>query len=441
MPVEKILTRNWGKSDARAIRAYEAAGGYRSLKTALEWGPARVIDEVKRSNLRGRGGAGFPTGLKWTFLPKDNPKPRYLCVNADESEPGTYKDRALIENDPHSLVEGIAITCYAIGAHTAYVYYRGEFELQGRILNQAIEEAYAAGYLGPKVCGRDFALDVHTHRGAGAYICGEETALIESLEGKKGWPRLKPPFPAVVGVFGCPTIVNNVETIATVPLIIEKGGEWYAKLGTEKSGGTKLICVSGAVNKPGVYEITMDTTFRQIIFDICGGVPGDRKVKGIIPGGSSCPILSADQMDIAAEFEALKKVNSMAGSGAVIVIDESTCMVRALWRMVRFYAEESCGQCTPCREGQPWMTRILRRIEEGEASPEDLALLKSVASAISPYPPIGLDTTICPLGGAGALPVHSFLEKFLPEFEAHVREKKCPNPQPWGALAASTFAG
>ncbi|MBI5544976.1 MAG: NADH-quinone oxidoreductase subunit NuoF [Deltaproteobacteria bacterium] len=435
MPVERLLTRNWGKPDSRSLKSYEQGGGYQALKKALAMGPQLVVDEVKRSNLRGRGGAGFATGLKWTFLPKDNPKPRYLCVNGDESEPGTFKDRACLENDPHAVLEGIAITCFAIGAHIAYVYLRGEFMEQARILQKAIDEAYASGWLGKKVAGSDFALEVHVHRGAGAYICGEETALIVSLEGKKGWPRLKPPFPAVVGLFGCPTIVNNVETMASVPLIIERGGEWYAKLGTEKSGGTKLISVSGAVQKPGVYEITMATTFREIVYDVCGGMVGGRKLKAVIPGGSSCPVLSADEIDVPAEFEALKKVNSMAGSGGVIVMDESTCMVRALWRIARFYAEESCGQCTPCREGTPWMARILRRIEEGRAAAEDLAQLKSVANAVCPFPPMGLGNTICPLGDAAALPVHSFLEKFRPEFEAHVQAHRCPYPHPWGECA------
>ena len=440
MPVQKILTRRWGTTDSRSLKTYERDGGYQNLKKALQMGPDKIIDEVKKSNLRGRGGAGFATGLKWTFLPKDNPKPRYLCVNGDESEPGTFKDRAILENDPHAVLEGIAITCVAIKAHTAYVYLRGEFMEQARILEKAIAEATAAGWLGKGIAGSDFALDVHVHRGAGAYICGEETALIESLEGKKGWPRLKPPFPAVVGVFGCPTIVNNVETMASVPLIVEKGGEWYAKLGVDKSGGTKLISVSGSVNRPGVYEITMTTTFREIIYDICGGVSGGRKLKAVIPGGSSCPVLSPDQIDIPAEFEALKNAKSMAGSGGVMVFDESTCLVRALWRITRFYAEESCGQCTPCREGMPWMARLLRLIEEGRATPADLTQLKNVANAICPFPPMGLGNTICPLGDAGALPVHSFLDKFMPEFEAHVAGKKCPYPHPWGEDAEAFVA-
>ena len=432
MPVEKILTRRWGTPDSRSLQTYLRDGGYQGLRKALQWGPQRVVEEVKKSNLRGRGGAGFATGLKWTFLPQDRAKPRFLCVNGDESEPGTFKDRAIIDNDPHAVLEGIAITCLAVDAHTAYVYLRGEFMEQARILQQAVDEAYAAGLLGQKVAGSDFALQVHLHRGAGAYICGEEPALLESLEGKKGWPRLKPPFPAVVGLFGCPTVVNNVETMASVPLIIERGGEWYAKLGVEKSGGTRLVSVSGSVNRPGVYEITMATTFREIVYDLCGGVSGGRALKALIPGGSSCPVLSPDQLDLPAEFEALKQAGSMAGSGGVIVFDESTCLVRALWRITRFYAEESCGQCTPCREGMPWMARILRRIEEGRAGSEDLAQLKSVANAICPFPPIGLGNTICPLGDAGALPVHSFLEKFRPEFEAHLAAGKCPYPHPWG---------
>jgi len=273
------------------------------------------------------------------------------------------------------------------------------------------------------------------HRGAGAYICGEETGLLESLEGKKGWPRLKPPYPAVVGLFGSPTVINNVETMASVPVVIEGGGEQYAALGLGRSGGTRLISVSGHVEKPGVYEITLDTTFRQIVYDICGGIPGGRALKAVIPGGSSCPVLSADQIDVAAEFDALKKVDSMAGSGGVIVMDESTCMVRALWRIARFYAEESCGQCTPCREGTPWMARLLRRIEEGRATEADLSMLRSVAYNVAPFPPIGLGNTICALGDAAALPVHSFLDKFMPEFERHVREQRCPFPHPWGELA------
>ena len=436
MPLEKVLTKNWGKKDSHTLGVYEAGGGYAQLKRVLSgMTPVAVIDEVKKSGLRGRGGAGFPTGMKWSFVPQNVPKPKYLCINADESEPGTFKDRYIIEQDPHQIIEGIAISAFAINCHTAYFYIRGEFKKQAEIFQKAIDEAYAKGYLGENVMGSGFKLDLHVHRGAGAYICGEETALIESLEGKKGWPRLKPPFPAVVGLFGCPTVVNNVETMASVPVIMEMGGEKYMKLGSEKSGGTRLICMSGHIKKPGVYEISMKTTFRELIYDICGGLPDGRTLKAVIPGGSSCPVLAANEIDVEAEYEAVKKYNTMAGSGGCIIMDDSTCMVRALWRISRFYAEESCGQCTPCREGTPWMARILRKIEEGQGTEADLALLKGVASAIAPYPPIGLGNTICALGDAAALPVHSFLGKFMNEFEAHVKEKRCTFAHPWGEWA------
>ena len=312
---------------------------------------------------------------------------------------------------------------------------RGEFKRQGERLEAAIREAYAAGYLGQKVAGTDYRLDVHVVRGAGAYICGEETALLESLEGKRGWPRLKPPFPAVAGRFGAPTIVNNVETLANVPAILSKGAEWFAKLGTEKSGGTRLICVSGHVKRPGVYEISMRTTIRQLVEEICGGPEDGRKIKAVIPGGSSAPVLAPHELDVACEFEALKAAGTMAGSGGVIVMDDSTCLVRALWRIAKFYAEESCGQCTPCRDGTPWQEALLAKIESGAAQPKDLAMLKGVATAICPFPPMGLGNTICALGDAAALPVHSFLARFTPEFEQHIREHRCPFPDPWGATA------
>ncbi|HXX30512.1 MAG TPA: NADH-quinone oxidoreductase subunit NuoF [Myxococcaceae bacterium] len=436
---EKVITRNWGKPESWTLRAYQDSGGYKSLEKALGMAPDQVTEEVKRSNLRGRGGAGFPTGMKWSFVPKDNPRPRYLAVNADESEPGTFKDRYILEHDPHMLIEGIAITCWALGAHTAYVYARGEFKFQVERLERAVEEAYRAGILGKSVLGRPFALDVYVVRGAGAYICGEETGMLESLEGKKGWPRLKPPFPAVVGLFGCPTVVNNVETISSVPHIIEHGGEWYARLGTEKSGGTKLICLSGSVRRPGVFEISMRTTVRQLIEDerYGQGMPAGRRVKAVIPGGSSAPVLAAHELDVELEFEALKKVDNMAGSGGVIVMDDATCMVRCLWRVTRFYAEESCGQCTPCREGGPWAARILRKIEEGRGEPEDLDILLHVAHSIAPFPPIGLGNTICALGDSIALPIHSFVSRFRGEFEAHVFQHRCPfGDRPWGHYGA-----
>jgi NADH-quinone oxidoreductase subunit F len=435
--VEKTITRNWGKPGSHTLAVYREAGGYAGLKKALELGRAQINEEVKKSNLRGRGGAGFYTAMKWGFVPKNSPLPTYLAVNADESEPGTFKDRYILENDPHMLLEGIAIAALALDCHQAYIYTRGEFKRQAEIVNGAIAEAYQAGIFGDRMLGKDYRLHVYQIRGAGAYICGEETALLESLEGKKGWPRLKPPFPAVVGLFGAPTVVNNVETLASLPAILEKGGDWYARLGTDKSGGTRLICLSGSVNRPGVYEVSMKTTFRELIFDpeLGQGMPPGRSVKAVIPGGSSAPVLAADEIDVAMEFEALKEKQSMAGSGGVIVMDDSTCLVRCLWRISRFYAEESCGQCTPCREGTPWQTRILRKIEEGRGSPEDLTILTNVASAIAPYPPIGLGNTICALGDAAALPVHSFVAKFRPEFLAHIDQKRCPfGENPWGAF-------
>src|SRR5215468_11251402 len=410
LAAEKIITRNWGRPDSWTLAAYKATGGYATLEKALGMQPAHIIDEVKKSNLRGRGGAGFPTGLKWSFVPKDSPKPKYLAVNADESEPGTFKDRYILENDPHLLLEGVAITCHALGAHTAYIYVRGEFKAQTERLQGAVNEAYKAGILGKKVLGRDFVLDVYVVRGAGAYICGEETGMLESLEGKKGWPRLKPPFPAVVGLFGCPTVVNNVETLAAVPAIFQKGAEWFAKLGPEKSGGTRMVCLSGSVNRPGVFEVMLSTTVRELIEspDFGQGMPSGRKVKAV-------------------------------SSGGVIVIDDATCVVRSLWRVSRFYAEESCGQCTPCREGTPWMTRILRKLEEGRGEQGDIETLLNVAQSIAPYPPMGLGQTICALGDAAALPVHSFIVKFRQEFEDHIRLGKCPfGDRPWGHYGAMT---
>ena len=435
IPVEKVITRNWDTPQSHTLESYRRSGGYRALKKALEMTPDQVTNEVKKSNLRGRGGAGFYTGLKWSFVPKNNPLPKYIAVNADESEPGTFKDRYILERDPHMLLEGIAISAYALDCHQVYIYTRGEFQKQANVVDSAIAEAYREGIFGPKVMGKGYALDVYQMRGAGAYICGEETGLIESLEGKKGWPRLKPPFPAVVGLFGAPTVVNNVETLANVPAIIDRGADWFASLGTEKSGGTRLICLSGSVNRPGVFEVSMKTTIRDLIFDseLGQGLPPGRTVKAVIPGGTSAPVLSADEMDVALEFEALKAKETMAGSGGVIVMDDSTCLVRCLWRIARFYAEESCGQCTPCREGTPWQARILRRIEEGRGVAEDIGTLINVATAIAPFPPIGLGNTICALGDAAALPVHSFLQKFRPEFERHIELKRCPfGERPWG---------
>jgi NADH-quinone oxidoreductase subunit F len=423
-----ILTRRWGKPGSATLESYRADGGSRALDKALGLEPSAIVDEVKKSNLRGRGGAGFATGLKWTFLPKDV-RPRYLTVNADESEPGTFKDRYIIEHEPHQLIEGIAITSWALDIHRAYVYIRGEFAKQTRILEKALEEARAAGVIGSRLLGKkDFDLEIHVHRGAGAYICGEESALLESLEGKKGYPRLKPPFPAVVGLWGKPTIINNVETLANVPWIVEHGGEAFAALGTAKSGGTRLFCVSGHVKRPGVYEKPVHYNLKKLVMEDCGGPEGGRAVKAVIPGGSSAPVLAASEIDVSLEFDALKAAGTMAGSGGIIVFDESTCMVRALSRLARFYAEESCGQCTPCREGTNWMEGMLHRIEHGEASAADVDRLEQVANAIA-------GNTICALGDAAAMPVQSFVKKFKPEFLAHVELRRCPcGDTGWGLI-------
>ncbi len=426
-----ILTKRWGKPDSAALAGYRADGGYAALDKALGMEPAAVVDEVKKSNLRGRGGAGFATGLKWTFLPKDV-RPRYLTINADESEPGTFKDRYIIEHDPHQLIEGIAITCYALDIHLAYVYIRGEFPKQALILEKAIAEARAAGVIGAKLLGKkDFDLQIHVHRGAGAYICGEESALLESLEGKKGYPRLKPPFPAVVGLWGKPTIINNVETIANIPWIVANGGEAFAALGTGKTGGTRLFGVSGHVNRPGVYEKPADYNLKRLIMEDCGGIPGGRKVKAVIPGGSSSPVLRGDEIDISLEVDAVKAAGSMSGSGGIIVFDDSTCMVRALARISKFYAEESCGQCTPCREGTSWMEGIVEKIEHGHGTAGDVEKLEQIAGNIA-------GNTICALGDAAAMPVQSFVKKFRDEFVRHVEERRCPyGEHGWGLEQAS----
>jgi NADH-quinone oxidoreductase subunit F len=408
---EPILLRARGTKNSRSLTSYLKAGGYGALEKALGMDPAAVIAEVKASGVRGRGGAGFPAGVKWGFVPKDSPKPKYLICNADESEPGTFKDRELILVDPHMVLEGIAIASYAIGAHTAYIYIRGEFVRETEILETAIAEARKKNYLGPKVLGHPYDLEVHIHRGAGAYICGEETALLESLEGKRGLPRLKPPFPAVVGVFGCPTVVNNVETLACIPHIIDRGAAWFAGIGTERSTGTKLFCVSGHVERPGVYEETMGITYREIIEDRCGGIRGGRALKAFIPGGSSAPVLPADKVDTPADFDSVAAAGSMFGSGGVIVMDDTVDMVWALENLLVFYAHESCGQCTPCREGSDWAVDIVRRIRRGYGRPEDLDTLHRIAR----YASQGM--TICPLGDAFCGPITSFLDHFGHEFE------------------------
>ena len=412
-----FLFKNVWKQDSRKIETYKAAGGYANLKKHLCLKPEEIIDTVKKSSLRGRGGAGFPTGMKWGFLPKDNPKPRYLCVNADESEPGTYKDRVILENDPHQLVEATVISTYAIGAKTAYIYIRGEFHEGYRSIQGAVEEAYAAGYVGKNILGTGVDVDVHVHRGAGSYECGEETALIESLEGKRGQPRLKPPFPAAVGVFGCPTIVNNVETLACVPLILEKGAEWFASMGTEKNGGPKLYSISGDVKRPGSYEIPMGkVTLRQLIDDYAGGPLDGRKVKAVVPGGSSTPVLTADELDVPMDFDSLAKKGSMLGSAGTIVMDDTRSMVWATRNLTYFYKHESCGKCSPCREGTGWMLRLLLRLEAGQGQEKDLDTLAKVCDSIA-------GKTLCPFGDAAITPALSMMAKFRDEFEYYIREK------------------
>jgi len=434
MAYEPVLTKHVGEPNAYTLEFYmKNQRGYEALRKALIMEPNDIIEQVKASGLRGRGGAGFPTGMKWQFVLKDTPKPKYICCNADESEPGTFKDHVLMERNPHLLIEGCAISCYAIGAKVAYIYIRGEFYHVQEILEAEIEKAYKAGYLGKNIFGSGFDCDVFMHRGAGAYEAGEETALIESLEGKRAQPRLKPPFPAVAGLYQCPTAVNNVETLCNVPLIMLNGAEWFAKLGPEKNGGPKLYCVSGHVKKPGVYEASMDTTLRELIYDYAGGMRGDRQLKAIIPGGSSVPLLLPDQLDTPASFDAVQKAGSLLGSAGLIVLDDSVCMVWLAMNLLHFYRHESCGKCTPCREGGDWLYKLLLRLERGEGQAKDLDLLFGVANNI-------IGKTLCAFGDAAATPVLSTLKLFRAEYEAHVREGRCTLPADWRAKQP-LFAG
>jgi len=400
--------------------------GYEALRKALGMKPEEIIDAVKASGLRGRGGAGFPTGMKWQFVDKKTPKPRYICCNADESEPGTFKDHLLMERNPHLLIEGCAISCYAIGSKVAYIYIRGEFLHVQHILEAAIAEAYKAGYLGKNILGTGFDCDVYMHRGAGAYEAGEETALIESLEGKRAQPRIKPPFPAAEGLYGCPTAVNNVETLCNVPPIISRGVEWFTSLGPEKNGGPKLFCVSGHVAKPGVYEATMNVTVRQLIYDYAGGIANGRTLKAVIPGGSSVPILLPDQIDVVASFDGLAKAGTLLGSAGMIVMDDTTCMVWAAKNLLHFYRHESCGKCTPCREGGNWLLQMLDKIDRGDGTMRDIDLLMSVADNIA-------GKTLCAFGDAAATPVLTTIKQFRHEYEAHVEQGRCTCPADWRA--------
>lgn len=411
-----ILTKNFGGADSHILNVALSNGVYSSLDKLFKKEPSEVTEEVRKSGLRGRGGAGFPTGTKWGFIPKDNKKPVYLVVNADESEPGTFKDRAILEKDPHLLIEGIIIAAYAIGAKTVYVYFRGEYYKQWERFITALHEAKDKALI-PK------DIKIHTHRGAGAYICGEETALLNSIEGYRGQPRIKPPFPAVSGLFGCPTIVNNVETLAALPFIINEGALAYAAIGTEKSKGTKLISVCGHVNKPGVYEIELGMPLAGFLASCAGGTLNERPLKAVIPGGSSVPVMTAKEaLKSALSYESLEENGSMLGSGGMIVMDESTCMVRVLSDIAKFYHHESCGQCVPCREGSGWIKKICDRIEDGDGEDEDLDLLLSIAGDMQ-------GRTICVFADAFAMPVKSFVTKFRDEFEEHVRRGACPHSQ------------
>jgi NADH-quinone oxidoreductase subunit F len=428
MAFEPVLTKFVRQPNSFSLDFYKKNDlGYEALRKAVTtMKPNDVIEAVKASGLRGRGGAGFPTGMKWQFVLKDTPKPKYIACNADESEPGTFKDHLLMERNPHLLIEGCAIGCYAIGAKVTYIYIRGEFYHVQKVLEAAVQEAYRAGFLGKNIFGSGFDCDVYVHRGAGAYEAGEETALIESLEGKRAQPRIKPPFPAVSGLYNCPTAVNNVETLCNVPFIIAKGVEWFAAIGPEKNTGPKLYCVSGHVKKPGVFEAAMDVTLRQLIFDYAGGMRDGRTLKAVIPGGSSTPVMLPNQIDVQASFDAIAKAGSMLGSAAIMALDDTTCMVWLAKNLLYFYRHESCGKCTPCREGADWLLKLLTRIEAGEGRMKDIELLLDVCKNIA-------GKTLCPFGDAEVAPVVSTIKHFRAEYEAHVREGRCTIAADWRA--------
>ncbi|MES9905593.1 MAG: NADH-quinone oxidoreductase subunit NuoF [Sedimenticola sp.] len=416
----EVCFRNMDLDRPWLLEQYQSRGGYQMLTKIMKEGitPEAIIDEVKASGLRGRGGAGFPAGLKWSFISRNSPGQKYVVCNSDEGEPGTFKDRDVLRYNPHQLVEGMIIASYAIGASRAYNYIRGEFWEPYERFEAALEEARVAGFLGDNILGSGFNLEIYSHLGGGAYVCGEETALLESIEGKKGQPRYKPPFPAHFGLYGCPTIINNTESLASIPVIMEKGGQWFKDLGVENSGGAKLFSISGNIKNPGVFEIPMGTPFSELL-KMAGGMKEGSKLKAVIPGGSSSPIIPGEQMmDLRMDYDSLQKAGSMLGSGAVIVLDDSNCMVKVLERMSYFYHEESCGQCTPCREGTGWLYRVVSRIENGQGRPEDLALLDDITTKIA-------GRTICALGDAAAMPVQGMLKHYRDEFEYHIEHKKC----------------
>ncbi|MEZ7891496.1 MAG: NADH-quinone oxidoreductase subunit NuoF [Candidatus Wallbacteria bacterium] len=412
---ELIVTKNFAKKESHKISSYMESGGYQAIQKCLSnFKPDSVIDEVKKSGLRGRGGAGFPTGLKWSFVPKESSVPKYLAVNGDEGEPGTFKDRYILEKDPHLLLEGIMIACYAVGINTAYIYIRGEYRREIEIIEKAIKECRDKNYLGKNIFGSGFTLEIHAHSGAGAYICGEETGLIESLEGHRGQPRLKPPFPALSGLFMGPTVINNVETLANLPDIIMKGADWYLSIGTPKNSGTRIYAVSGNISKPGIYELPMGINAKTLIYDICGGIAGGKKLKAVIPGGLSAPVLTADEIDTPLDFDSLSKIGSMAGSGGVIVIEDSQSIPKIAARTADFYAHESCGQCTQCREGTRWVSLIFNRILNGRGEKNDPDMILDICSNM-------MGQTICVLSDACAMPSMAFIKKFRNEFDALIK--------------------
>jgi NADH-quinone oxidoreductase subunit F len=414
-----VLTKRWLSPESWSLRRYEQLEGYRALRIALDSHPDEIIQLVKDSGLRGRGGAGFPTGLKWGFIPQGDGKPHYLVVNADEGEPGTCKDAPLMMIDPHSLIEGMVIASYAIACNHAFIYLRGELVHAGRRLEAAISEAYARGHLGKNIYGTGYDLEITLHRGAGAYICGEETALLDSLEGYRGQPRLRPPFPAIAGLYACPTVVNNVETIASVPFIVNGGAEWFRSMGTEKSPGPKIFSVSGHVEKPGQYEIPLGTTARELIMDIAGGIRGGRELKAWTPGGSSTPMLTAAHLDTALDFEGVAEAGSLLGTAAIMVLDDTTCIVKTCLRLTKFYAHESCGKCTPCREGTYWMVQILDRLERGAGDDNDITTLLDTCDNI-------FGRSFCALGDGATSPIVSGIKYFRDEFVAHYEQGGCP---------------
>jgi len=424
-----VISKRFNVSGASLIDVYLQHDGYKALDRGLnQMTPDQIVEEVKKSGLRGRGGAGFPAGVKWSFVPKDTQKPKYIIANADESEPGTCKDRPLMELDPHQLIEGMILAGRAVNAHSGYIYIRGEYRYVLDIVDRAIDEAYGRGYLGKNILGSGFDFDLCTHTGAGAYECGEESALMESLEGKRGYPRIRPPFPAIQGLYGCPTVINNVETLSSVPAVILGGAEWYAGLGSPKNGGTRLFCISGHVERPGIYELPMGFNLLKMINDVAGGVRGGKKLKAVIPGGSSTPPLRPEECDVAMDYDSVAKIGSMLGSGGVVIYDEDTCMVDLARRIIAFYAHESCGWCIPCREGTMWLKKLLTRFHDGGGRSEDIPLIDELLKNM-------LGRTFCPLGDAAAMPTGAIVRKWKQEFEEHLRGR-CPLKKEAGSLVA-----